>query len=522
MDHKVSKDMISSGMIPSGEKTQADLGRIQYGSAPSPSALMDAYRSIYEHHQKDKDGNTIPHQEDLNEGKIPAGLQAYLDKKKGKKEDKKEVKEENVDESILGMAARGANMARRASLAAGKAAARGTSALRAADARVQAAGGLGKMAAKTKIGQSAIAAGKGIKKTVGAPGFKGALAGGAIGGAVGAGLMSGGKKKENDRGIVRPKNVKGFSNYDLNFDYTPEGDVISEDLFDALKSALIEEGCDEKNVMKIMASVTPDYFDEIIQEENIDEAVVTGSILAGLAAKKLLAGALVKKGAALAAKSIAKKGLVGAAKAGSKAFGAGLKKGAMTAGKTAGKSITTSGGKVVGGAGKVKQATGLAGAGQRVGQGARALGAAAKNNPMMTGLTGIQAYQMSPLGAPKMPKMPTQQRAAVSGRRTAGGLRMDLDLFDVVKGKLLDEGLTEKECTEVMTTLTLDEIQEGLGKMKVFPTAALLGGAAAATQQIASRMGKKSGEESIKPKKSGLIKKIKDRTDATNKAIEQM
>ena len=94
MEHKVSKDMISSGMIPSGEKTQADLGRTQYGSAPSPSKLMDAYKSIYEHHQKDKDGNTIPHEgEELNEGKIPAGLQAYLDKKKGKKEDKKEMKE---------------------------------------------------------------------------------------------------------------------------------------------------------------------------------------------------------------------------------------------------------------------------------------------------------------------------------------------------------------------------------------------------------------------------------------------
>ena len=53
MDHKVSKDMISSGMIPSGEKTQADLGRTQYGSAPSPSSLMGAYRAIYEHHQKD-------------------------------------------------------------------------------------------------------------------------------------------------------------------------------------------------------------------------------------------------------------------------------------------------------------------------------------------------------------------------------------------------------------------------------------------------------------------------------------
>ena len=86
--------MISSGMIPSGEKTQADLGRTQYGSAPSPSKLMDAYKSMYEHHQKDKDGNTIPHEgEEVNEGKIPAGLQAYLDKKKGKKEDKKEMKE---------------------------------------------------------------------------------------------------------------------------------------------------------------------------------------------------------------------------------------------------------------------------------------------------------------------------------------------------------------------------------------------------------------------------------------------
>ena len=46
MDHKVSKDMISSGMIPSGKKTQADLGKTQYGSAPSPSKLMDAYKSM--------------------------------------------------------------------------------------------------------------------------------------------------------------------------------------------------------------------------------------------------------------------------------------------------------------------------------------------------------------------------------------------------------------------------------------------------------------------------------------------
>ena len=100
MDHKVSKDMISSGMIPSGEKTQADLGRTQYGSAPSPSSLMDAYRTIYEHHQKDADGKVIEHgeKEELNEGKMPEGLKNYLMKKKSKKEDKKEeMKKEGAD-----------------------------------------------------------------------------------------------------------------------------------------------------------------------------------------------------------------------------------------------------------------------------------------------------------------------------------------------------------------------------------------------------------------------------------------
>ena len=76
MDHRIAKDMISSGMIPSGEKKKEDLGRPQYGTVPSPNALADAYKSMYdkkeevinEHHQKDKDGNTIPHEnEEINE-----------------------------------------------------------------------------------------------------------------------------------------------------------------------------------------------------------------------------------------------------------------------------------------------------------------------------------------------------------------------------------------------------------------------------------------------------------------------
>ena len=99
MDNRIANDMISSGMIPSGEKKKEDLSRTQYGSVPSPNKLMDAYKSMYEHHKKDADGNTIPHEgEELNEGKIPAGLQAYLDKKKGKKEDKKEDKKDMKEE----------------------------------------------------------------------------------------------------------------------------------------------------------------------------------------------------------------------------------------------------------------------------------------------------------------------------------------------------------------------------------------------------------------------------------------
>ena len=53
MDHRVSKDMISSGMTPSGERTQADLGKTQYGSAPSPNRLMDAYHSMYQNQKEE-------------------------------------------------------------------------------------------------------------------------------------------------------------------------------------------------------------------------------------------------------------------------------------------------------------------------------------------------------------------------------------------------------------------------------------------------------------------------------------
>lgn len=47
MDHRISKDMISSGMSYTGEKSQADLNRTQYGSVARPDSLMEAYASMY-------------------------------------------------------------------------------------------------------------------------------------------------------------------------------------------------------------------------------------------------------------------------------------------------------------------------------------------------------------------------------------------------------------------------------------------------------------------------------------------
>ena len=257
MDHKISKDMISSGMIPSGEKTQADLGRIQYGSAPSPSSLMDAYKSIYEHHQKDKDGNTIPHEgEELNEGKIPAGLQAYLDKKKGKKEDKKDMKEENIDEMApLALAV--------------PALAKGAAALLSKKAIAGAAVKLGsKAAAKTilKKGvagaakQGAVAAGKGIMKKP-------------VETAVVASALKPGpqipKAQMNPRAKMTGARTAGM--------------YASADLFDIVKGQLLDEGIDEKDALKIMVELSQEDLNIIVNEGvvgNIARLTAAGTVAA--------------------------------------------------------------------------------------------------------------------------------------------------------------------------------------------------------------------------------------------------
>ena len=61
---------------------------------------------------------------------------------------------------------------------------------------------------------------------------------------------------------------------------------------------------------------------------------------------------------------------------------------------------------------------------------------------------------------------------AVTKKQTQGGMiSADADLFDIVKGQLLDEGMSEEEIRDIMLTLTPDEI---MSEMAVNPNIAAM------------------------------------------------
>jgi len=186
--------MISSGMIPSGEKKQEDLGKTQYGTVPSPNALSDVYKKMYEtkeevineHHKKDADGNTIPHEgEEINEEPISLTLGAL-----------------KAATAVAGKKA----LAGGAKMLAGKA-------------------GL-KAVAKPTISNVAKAGGEALKRTAGNPMVQSQA------------MMSAGqpKGKTNKTSTISA----------------------GADLFDIVKGQLLDEGLTEEEIRDIMLTLTPD------------------------------------------------------------------------------------------------------------------------------------------------------------------------------------------------------------------------------------------------------------------------
>ena len=178
-----------------------------------------------------------------------------------------------------------------------------------------------------------------------------------------------------------------------------------------------------------------------MKEENLDEALPL--LAAPLVAKGLvalkggLAAAKATKAGVMAAKGI--KAGAAALKAGGAAAKAGVKsggqfaKGLTTAKPTGLSKITQSGGKLLGGS-KVSAAQ-KAGAGLRSG-----LKSAA------TPTNALLATSMIPQGGgaaqPKPPK-----------------LYSDVDLFDIVQGILVNEGVEEKDTATMMLSITPEELQ---------------------------------------------------------------
>jgi len=444
MDHRVSKDMISSGMTPSGQRSQADLGRTQYGSAPSPDSLMDAYKAIYQ--------NVDEKMNPMNLGKSKRTLKQKQDARS-----KKQVQQGNMPTGAS-KGARGADQG--------------------------------------KVGQVDDGMGSNSETTT--------------------------KNKNNN------KQSKGFGDsFDLLAAYQsmyidsfeegkiPAGLQAYLDKKKGKKGGDDEDHGDEKKGKKGKKSKggKPDFLDldkdgdkkesmkkasKEMKEENVDEAVVTGSILAGLAAKKALAG--------LATKALAKKALVGATQMA-------MKKGATKA--AASKLVGKVGAKKAAGMVAKKAVTGT--------------GKAMVKNPLNT---MVGASMVMPQGggggAPAQPKPPK--------------LYSDVDLFDIVKGVLVSEGLDEDTATKVMIelpTLTNEEIIEiedevnsmseqqlneliapavALGARKLASTAAKRGlgtavkkGAAMAGKALAGKTGVKAvamGAKKIATKAKPIAKKV--------------
>ena len=429
MDNRIANDMISSGMIPSGKKNKEDLSRTQYGSAPSPSKLMDAYKSMYgnkeevinEHHKKDADGNTIPHEdEEINEGKIPAGLQAYLDKKKGKKEDKKDMKEqydlvyehfigegfseeetfekmsnlteEQLDEFMKALATRAAQY--------------GANLGKSPETKVDFIGGIKRKPFEPK--RKPFEAERKPFDPKPKPGEQGFKAKSAMD-VVNAAAALNRKKPVDDTGKVT--NSKGSGNQfrgpenKKNKEQAIKDRMEGVDTYDVMLNHFLNEGYQREDIIKAMSSLS---------EEPISLAVLGGLLAKG--------GAMAAKGAAVAGKAA-----MGAAKA-----GAGAMKGAMKGVVSAADPVTKTVSKV---ATKIKK------------------------DPM--GAIDNVRRVTNTVDSAKNLITPTQrqEKKVAAGQVSSGSnIASSADLFDIVKGQLLDEGLTEEEIKDIMLTLTPDEI----------------------------------------------------------------
>ena len=425
MDHRVSKDMISSGMTPSGEKSQADLGKTQYGSAPSPNRLMDAYQSMYQDQKEETLNEKMGDMADFasrnikgargaavgpETGMRPArgatqakpnsdsmsqtsGIINKVRARRGKLEDKEGITARR--EKVQGIM----NKAREQGLTDGVdllAAYQSIYADTFEEGKIPAGlqAYLDKKKGKKKDDDNGDEEKEGKKKDK--KDMKEA-----------AGLYANIHAKRKRGGKMRKKGAKGApSSQDFaNAARTAKEDF---DVFDTILNHCVNEGYDAEDVIQVMSSLT----EEQLSEEPITATLLALGKVAGIAAKKGIASMAAK----------------GAGKAGLKATATAFKN--PTAGNI---------GKVAG----------------QVAKGA-------SKNPLRSAADLSYASNIVPGGGGGGQKPETRRTGTVSA---------SADLFDIVKGQLIDEGLSEEEIRDIMTTLTPEEI---MNEMAVNPKIAAM------------------------------------------------
>ena len=117
----------------------------------------------------------------------------------------------------------------------------------------------------------------------------------------------------------------------------------------------------------------------------------------------------------------------------------------------------------------------------------------------------------------KKPGLIQRMKNRTAATNTAINQMNDVDLFDLVKGKLIDEGCDEQEAIKIMVNMSeeeLNKISEGVG-------AALLGGALATGVALKGlQMRNKMKNDAKKRDMNTPGGKIQAATDAKNKALK--
>ena len=475
MDNRIANDMISSGMIPSGEKKKEDLGRTQYGSAPSPSKLMDAYKSMYDKKDevinemkmgdvsgsadfasrniKGAKGASRPKPGGIAKPKPPLPTPVEKDSSSpAPKTDsyKDQVMKKGFSKSYdkVGPKTQSDDMLdkvrdRRVE----KAVNRNKDVRRATAKRIMTQYGesIDLLAAyravyehhkKDADGNTIPHEGEEVKE--------------------GMGLYANIHAKRKRGGKMRKKGAKGAPSSQ---DFANAAKTAKEesDLFDVIVTHFIDEGYEEKEVYKAMANLTED------QLQNLHEVLpalgaIGAALKSGAVASKV--GAVAGKVGAFASKagSVASKGLASAGKA------------IPTSIKNVGKTIK---GNVSSGLNKPFNPRVTQGPKPAPMQGPRQANFGDKLKNIGRGVKDF--YKSKDVGMGN--KVLATSLAVDTVGRLGGAMRprglqkSDTDLFDIVKGQLLDEGLSEEEIKDIMLTLTPDEI---MSEMAVNPNIAAM------------------------------------------------